>query len=152
MTWDYGRTIQKKNLEICKKHCPVDSRDEENEAMRDLIDAINIQRKRQDDKRDKILSELDTESEDYDFQIFRDEKDEESMVDEGDEGDSSPSEDIEDTSVEPLAKRRRTSSAKRKACCARGCQKKPHSFKEMVGLLHVQEELLFLSRCTVSTS
>ena len=122
--WPYN---PEKILEICKKHCPVDSRDEENEAMRDLIDAINIQRKRQDDKRDKILSELDpatvTESEDYDFQIFRDEEDEEYMVDEGDEGDSSPSEDIEDTSVEPPAKRRRTSSAKRKTCCARGCQK-----------------------------
>ena len=95
--------------------------------MRNLIDAINIQRRRQEEKRDKILSELEqaevTESEDYDFQIFRDEEDDVSMVDDGDEGESSSSEDIEDTSMEPPAKRPRTSSTKRKTCCARGCRK-----------------------------
>ncbi len=95
--------------------------------MRDLIDAINIQRKRQEGERDKILSELEqatvTESEDYDFQIYRDEEDDEYMVDDGDEDKPSPSEDTEDTSMEPPAKCRRTSSTKRKTCCARGCQK-----------------------------
>jgi len=95
--------------------------------MRDLTKAINIQRKIEEEKRDKILSELEqatvTESEDYDFQIFRDEEDEESMVDDEDEEDPSPSEDIEDMSMELPAKRRRASSTKRKACCARGCQK-----------------------------
>ena len=33
---------QKKNWEICLKHTPAQSKDEDREIMRDLIDAINI--------------------------------------------------------------------------------------------------------------
>ena len=34
-------------LENCLKFCPVDSQQEEDETMRDLIDAVNIHRQRQ---------------------------------------------------------------------------------------------------------
>ena len=64
-----------------------------------------------------------TETEDYEFQIFGDEDDDESMTDDTDEDGSPSCEDIEDIPSEPPAKRRRISSTDRKTCCVKGCQK-----------------------------
>ena len=43
----------------CLKFCPVDSQQEEDETMRDLIDAVNVYRQRQEEWHDKIMSGLE---------------------------------------------------------------------------------------------
>ena len=116
-----------KILQICQNHCPVDSKNEENEMLRDLIDAINVHKQKQEKWCNKILSGMEaasmTEAENYDFQIFRDDDDDESASDVGDEDQSSFNEDYEDMPMQPPTKRKRTPTTERKTCSARGCQK-----------------------------
>ena len=72
-------------LENCLKFCPVDSQQEEDETMRDLIDAVNVHRQRQEEWHDKIMSGLEeanvTDVKNYDFEFFREKEDSEDMVD-----------------------------------------------------------------------
>ena len=72
-------------LENYLKFCPVDSQQEEDETMRDLIDAVNVHRQRQEEWHDKIMSGLEeanvTDVKNYDFEFFREEEDSEDMVD-----------------------------------------------------------------------
>ena len=83
-----------------------------------------------------------TETEDYEFQIFGDEDDDESMTDDTDEDGSPSCEDIEDIPSEPPAKRRRISSTDRKTCCVKGCQKSHFLIKEVGGVSQMQKKLL----------
>jgi len=100
-------------LENCLKHCPVDSQQVADEMMRDLIDAINIHKQKQEAWCNKILSDLEeaniTDDKNYD--------------DDDDEDVPSSSSDTEHMPLEPQPKRMRKSSIDRKTCSARGCQK-----------------------------
>ena len=116
-----------KNLENCRKHCPADPNHEQNETMRDLIDAIKVHRQREEERCEKLLSGLEpaniTEVEKYEYQFFEDEDDDECMTDDNNADGSPRVEDIDDVPEEPPAKRVRLLSTERKTCSARGCQK-----------------------------
>ena len=112
---------------ICLKHTPVQSKDEDSEMMRDLIDAINIHKQRQETATSQILSGLKpasiTDSEHYKFQIFRDDDDSDNMVDDDEQDASQSNAASEDMQCQPPAKRLRRPSGNHKTCDARGCQK-----------------------------
>ena len=125
-----GTTVSydpEKIIQICQEHSSIDSQDKENESLRDLIDAINIQRQRQIEWCEKILNDLEpaniTEDQNYHFQVFGDDDEDQDMADVEDENGSPLQENSDSMPVEPPAKRVRTPSGERKICCARGCQK-----------------------------
>ena len=122
--WPYD---PEKIIRICQEHTSVDSQDKENESLRDLIDAIKIQRQRKAEWCEKILTDLEpaniTEDENYHFQFFGDDDEGKDPTDDEDENGSPLQENSDSMPVEPPAKRVRTPSGERKICCARGCQK-----------------------------
>ena len=111
----------------CLKHTPTNSKDKENETMKDLIEAINIHKQRQEALSNQILSGLEpatvTDSENYKFEIFQDDDDSENMVDEDEQDAPHSNTPSEDMPLQPQAKRPRKPSGNRKTCSARGCQK-----------------------------
>ena len=113
--------------ENCLKHTPVSCNHKVNRMMREMIDAINNLKQKQDAAANQILSGLEpasiTNAENYDFQIFKDDDDSEGMVDDDEEDSSHHRADVEDMSFQPRAKRSRTPSSNRKTCSARGCHR-----------------------------
>ena len=116
-----------KIYENCLEHCPVESELQEDESVRQLVNAINIHNHKQEEWLEKNLSSLEqasvTEAENYEFEIFHDEEESEDNEDEADEHASPLQSSTDLMSFQPPAKRPRRPSANRKKCCIKWCEK-----------------------------
>ena len=121
---DCGHGIWKIILQFCLKHYPAYPQLQEDESVRELVDAVN--NRKQEEWLEKNLSSLEeahiTEAENYEFQIFHDEEESEDDDDSGDEQIPPSQSNIGPMSFQPPAKRMRRPSGNRKTCCIKGCQ------------------------------
>ena len=114
-------------MENCLKHCPADPLLQEDDSVRELVNAINIYNCKQEEWLEKNLSSLEevsvTEAENCEFQIFRDEEESEDMDIGGDEHVSPSQSNTDSMPFQQPTKRMRRPSGNRKTCCTKGCQK-----------------------------
>ena len=126
LTWDCGRGIQKRNLEICKKYCPAVSQSDRDRAFHALAQAVKtFGEKRLSDCCETVRSlkpvsivslEKPKKRERHDDDAVRNHEEEK------DTGSTPGTKKNRSTSARPPSKRARNDSEKLKKCCVRGCK------------------------------
>ena len=126
LTWDCGRGIQKRNLEICKKYCPAVSQSDRDRAFHALAQAVKtFGEKRLSDCCETVRSlkpvsivslEIPKKRERHDDDAVRNHEEEK------DTGSTPATKKNKSISAKPPSKRARNDSEKLKKCCVRGCK------------------------------